>query len=94
VRIIRIGAVMDIHQSPREDMRGHMRRFVDDMNNLLQALVVELRDFIDEGKVDRRIEEEELRRINKVYAQCKVPQYYVIGNHDSVNISRSRFQVE
>jgi len=42
-------------------MKGHMRRFMDAMDNLLQDLVVEFRDFIDEGKVDRRIEEEKLR---------------------------------
>jgi len=44
---------------------------------------VELRDSIDRGKVDRRIEEEELRKINEIYAQCKALHYYVIGNHDS-----------
>lgn len=93
MRVVKIGAVTDVHQSPREDMRGHMRRFVDDMNNnFLPDLVVELGDFIDGGKVDERVEEEELRKINEVYAQCKAPRYYVMGNHDLVNVSRSRFK--
>ena len=82
--IVRIGAITDVHHGLENDMRGYMKKFVHDMNNnFFPDLVVELGDFCDRG---------ELENINNEFSKCNAPRYYVMGNHDIIEIGRSEFK--
>ncbi|KYH42371.1 MAG: hypothetical protein AYL33_002970 [Candidatus Bathyarchaeota archaeon B63] len=87
MRPVKIGVVADVHQGPL-DIRDHLKRFVRDMNSsFLPDLVVELGDLLGYPA-----NEEELRKIDAEYAECRAPRYYVMGNHDLASVDRSRFK--
>jgi alkaline phosphatase len=100
-RIARIGLVTDSHFADRETAgTRHYRESLGKMSEAMAKfreaevqLAVELGDFIDAAPT---VKEEigYLKSIEKVFASCKVPRHYVLGNHCVFTLTKEEFLAE
>lgn len=91
--VIKLGIISDIHNGPNKETKVAklLRAFVSQMNdNFKPAFVVVLGDLHTFVNFD--VDCASIRGIKEIFQALELPVYYVLGNHDIVNLTKEKFR--